>query len=453
MRVLASAVASLATAVTGVIVAAVPAHGAAPCLSACTVTFAPGPQATWQVPAGLSDLTAEIAAGSGAANSQDAAGDSAGAGGTIVVDLGTSYNGQTLHLLVGKEGTLTFGGNRDDGPILASGGGGSYLAVPGRFVAVAGGGGGGGHFTNESTRVVTLAGGAGGYASIDPHGAGGENDPDLPAAGSGAVGGTPGGPSSPVAVAGGTGGVATVDAEGRITPGDGGAAASFGNYPTAAGGGGYAGGGGGSARFWGQPPMRTAGAGGGGSGYLAPGLTPLSTRPNHGAGYITVTYSFDPTLVPPVSSVEPGAVTTLKVSGLPAATDFAVTLASGEQLAATATDGAGRAEVDIEAPRAEATYVLQLRVAGEVVDEAPLTVAAVAVPPPADPGAEPSAPPAARPGHLVPIAAPTAELPDTGAASMAALLILGSAATVIGTSMVSRVAARRKRRPANSGAS
>jgi len=394
------------------------------------VSFAPGPQTTWDVPAGLSELQATVAAGAGADNLLDDDSASGGAGGTVSVDLGTAYNGQTLHLLVGDRGSLL------DGQ-FASGGEGSFIAAPGTMLVAAGGGGGSGHINAEPIDYRALNGGAGGFSTSSADGTAGQDYPDLTAAGSGATGATPGGPIPLAAELGGIGSITQVDANGVITPGEGGAAAVYRDFPTAAGGGGYAGGGGGSARPWGQPPMNAAGSGGGGSGYLAPGLTPLSTGPNTGAGFITLTYSFAPALSLAEASVTVDASVTADVSGLPAGIDFALTLSTGDELASGTTDASGSAVVPFDVPGSEGAFTVELRIDGAVVASEELTVVAAPVIPPTQPTVPPTTAPADDPVS-------PRELAETGVDSLVPSLALTSLVFAAGAALL--IVARRGRR-------
>lgn len=106
------------------------------CSTNCSVTFTPGEgQMTWIVPNGAIDVQITLAGGAGDtyATNQGGVG---GPGGTVATQVGSAYDGQTLHVLAGAAGT---GGQRSFPP-FAPGGGGSYVAAPGSFVAVAGGG-------------------------------------------------------------------------------------------------------------------------------------------------------------------------------------------------------------------------------------------------------------------------------------------------------------------------
>ena len=297
---------ALVAAATGLIPAAASAATSSPaeCVTACSVTFTPADgQATWTAPAGAVNVQVTVAAASGV-NILGGSGGPGGSGGTVTVALGPSVYSQTLHVLAGAVGV----GGSFDAPPYAQGGGGSYVSVPGAFVAVAGGGGGSGlqstdNMFNPGPYVpdVKLAGGAGGFSAATADGGSGQESHDSQGFGTGAHGAVPGvGPQPSVGLAGAGGAAASVAVDGTITPGAGGAYTGLGQAASD-GGGGYAGGGSGAFVVQQDPDMtetRTFGPGGGGSGYLAPGLAALATGPNTGDGYITFTYSIAPATVP-----------------------------------------------------------------------------------------------------------------------------------------------------------
>jgi hypothetical protein len=311
----------------GVFAPAAAAVAAPPCLSNCVVTFTPGAQSTWDVPGNASDVSVVVAGGSGGTNTYANA--PGGRGGTATVDLGTSYNGRTQHVLVGAAGasvtTAAPGG----------GGGGSYIAGPSGFVVVAGGGAGAGALSSPPT---AQPGGSGGFSTASVNGGDGTNANGYATSGFGAIGATPGAPGtgdSPSAT-GGTGTVAAVAPDGTITPGMGGAPGAQRGYPTAQGGGGYAGGGGGS-DVTGGPSGAAAGAGGGGSGYVAAGLTVSAIAANTGGGSINFTYSLSPTISVAATSVTAGDASTATVDSLPAGTAFAVLISGSSTPVASGT--------------------------------------------------------------------------------------------------------------------
>ncbi|WP_344203294.1 LPXTG cell wall anchor domain-containing protein [Pseudolysinimonas kribbensis] len=382
-------------------------------MSSCTVTVSPGAESTWAVPANASDVSVVVAAGAGGDSTWGAA--NGGAGGQITVDLGTLYNGDTLHLLAGDHG------QRSDGDI-GSGGGGSYIATAAGFVVVAGGGGGGGATVDGGSSPL---GGAGGYSTASANGLDGTDAPGFHAAGTGAVGSTPGQPSTTpdVIVRGSAGTVASVASDGTITPGVGGSPSAA--YPAAQGGGGYAGGGGGgSSNNLAQYPDEEAGAGGGGSGYLAAGLDAVSTAANAGAGSITITYSLQPTISAPSTTVVTGSKATTTVGTLAPGTEFAIRLAQTQAQLGTGTiDVAGDpATVTFTMPSVPAgDYTLELVVGGSTVATSDPFAVTVAVQP-ASTGAK--------------------TLPATGVDDVAALLAL---AVLLMGAGVAFVALRRRR--------
>lgn len=241
------------------------------------VTFTSGPQTTFTIPADATSVRLVVAGAQGSTRSLTRP-ELGGAGGIATVDLGTSYNGETLDLLVGNAG-------------YGSGAAGSYVAFEDEFLVIAGGGGLGGLVQGAAAR--DLPGGAGGFANGSPDGGDGTNVDGYHHSGTGAVGATPGSigytttetPSAP------NGTVATI-VDGTIIPGMSSTGPDFDNN---GGGQGYAGGGGGSDELLaGVGIIRSAG--GGASGYLAPGLNLTSTGANVGVGttapaYITVTWT------------------------------------------------------------------------------------------------------------------------------------------------------------------
>ena len=270
-----------------------------------TITFTPGPQESFTVPADATGLQVTVAGAQGSTRSQ--ALQTGGAGGVVTLDLGTAYNGVELHVLVG-------GADR-----VGSGTNGTYLATDSEFVAIAGGGGVTGFIANGNPGTP-LPGGAGGFASGDLDGADGtQARADLNFSGRGASGTTAGTPGYSPSEAGPPADVVSVPAsvvDGVITP-------SSTERFLGSGGDGLASGGAarGDAVVAGLGPVR--GAAGGGSSYLAPGLVPVSTGANAGPegsttranGYITVTWSVpnpddavpapvpaDPGTTPPVTA-------------------------------------------------------------------------------------------------------------------------------------------------------
>jgi hypothetical protein len=360
-----------------VLIPAAAASAAPPCVTNCVVTVAAGPQSSWTVPANASDVSVVVAAGSGgeSADLQPVG----GAGGQVSVDLGTKYDGETLYSLVGAEGA---GGG---GP-QPSGGGGSYVATTSGFVAIAGGGGGGGESMASAFPPIqgSPTGGAGGFSSTTSNGGNGANDGGFDAAGTGAVGATPGQTQdSPVVeTTGAAGGAASVASDGTITPGVGGYP---GTTPAGGGGGGFAGGGSGDQQ---APPLTDpgvdeAGPGGGGSGFLAAGLTASATAPHTGDGSITFTYSLAPTISTPASDVTIGSAFSATIGSLPASTAFTVLLSgSTTPVASGTTDANGdpvTIAITVPAGTSLGSHTLSLEVGRAVVaTTATFTVVATA---------------------------------------------------------------------------
>ncbi len=270
-----------------------------------TQTFSvTGAQATFTVPSDAQDLVVTAAGGQGATPT----GNPGGAGGIVTVNVGTTWNGQTLNLLVGGQG-----GGTQLPTTGSSGGSGSFVASTTTFLIVAGGGGAPGVYTVTGMTPPSGAvpAGAGGYSTSDVNGSAGA------AVGSTAVGGAGGtisAPGQPAANPGGggtftqgTAGTSATIAAGVITPGLGGSART-GAGAAGGGGSGYTGGGGGSTILSAGRLVR--GAGGGGAGFLATGLTAASTAPNtQGNGYITFTWNtIDPVVpaAPAGTSADPG---------------------------------------------------------------------------------------------------------------------------------------------------
>lgn len=248
-------------------------------------TFTPSAaQTTFTIPENATDVQITVAGSQGGKSSATMP-RNGGAGGVVTVALEDDYSGQTLHLLVPPVGLLAPGA-------------GSYVATDDAFLAIAGGGGRSGYAGQVTT---VLAGGAGGFAGGSPNGGDGQQPAGFGYSGLGAIGGIPGrngflpGAQPPAS----TGTTASVTG-GVIQQGRGSVVAGFG------GASGYAGGG---APANGSAPGIgiVRGASGGGSGYVAPGLTILSTAANAtpdgtttvAPGFITITWT-EPTQVPEV---------------------------------------------------------------------------------------------------------------------------------------------------------
>lgn len=263
-------------------------------------TFTPSAtQATFTIPANATDVQITVAGSQGSKGSASMP-TLGGAGGVVTVALGDRYAGETLNLLVPPIGLLAPGS-------------GSYVATDDAFLVVAGGGGRSG-YAGQVTNV--LAGGAGGFATASPNGGDAAQSGTGRQGGLGAIGATPGANGY---VPGGspapnTGTTASVT-DGIILQGRGSAVNGF------AGGSGYAGGGG-AANGVVTGTGLVRGASGGGSGYLAPGLTILSTAANASPagssavapGFITITWT-EPAQIPEVPDTPPAPAPVTPVPG------------------------------------------------------------------------------------------------------------------------------------------
>ncbi|HEY1530501.1 MAG TPA: IPT/TIG domain-containing protein [Galbitalea sp.] len=232
---------------------------------------------TWTVPAGVTQVSIDMAGAQGGASY------GGGGGGAELTGTLTVTPGETLNVVVGGGG-----GNGVEYSSGAGGGGGSFIyrtADVGGILAAAGGGGGAGSNTPASAASTTTAGTPG----LNGGGAGGTG-------GNGGGGSTAGGGGGLLSNGGGGNGghsLASGAAGGSSRGGYGGG----GGTPSFAGGGGggYSGGGGG--RYNGGN-----GGGGGGGSYFAGSLT--AAVANHGGnGFVTIT---SPGLT--VTSVSPATV-------------------------------------------------------------------------------------------------------------------------------------------------
>lgn len=116
--------------------------------------YAPsGDQYEWIVPAGVTEVTIEVAAGSGAS----VVGASGGPGGSITARVSVTP-GQTLLVLVGAQGETT--------PLMTGGEGSAVATEDGDLLVVAGGGGASFRCNGSViTREVCGSGGAGGFSA------------------------------------------------------------------------------------------------------------------------------------------------------------------------------------------------------------------------------------------------------------------------------------------------
>jgi hypothetical protein len=227
-----------------------------------TVTFNPGVQKNYTVPEDALGVVVTVAGAQG--GSRTTADFSGGAGGMVTVDLGTKYNGDALQLLVGGTNRNTAGTNA------------SYLATTTELLAIAGAGGSNGFYTAGSVTTI-LDGGAGGFSTASANGGDGRQYLSTHFSGLGARGAVAG------AAGYGPGGAAPALASAPAAVVNGQIKTSTTTRFLGEEGNGYASGG--SAR--GDAVVSgvvVRGASGGGSGYLAPGLTAVSTGSNGATG-------------------------------------------------------------------------------------------------------------------------------------------------------------------------
>ena len=341
-----------------------------------TVEFpfrADGEEYEWVVPAGVTEITVELAAGSGASYEIPPAVSPGGAGGwltaTVPVDPGAE-----LSLLVGAAGTFGSGAVIG-GPTFATeamrGGGATVLASASDVLAVAGGGGAGSRCIDTAILAVCGPGGAGGF-SLAAEGADGMDGTSVQPApgysfvGFGATVTAPGTSADTISFVTGdleledvqvvSPGVppgvnpARVDAS-IIRPGLG---AVPGLSTLGGGGSGYYGGGHGAEAAGttrGEPAdvvqvVLASGGGGGGSGYLVDGAEVVELRDNVGDGFASITYTVPepdvvdapaPAIALGATIVQAGASLTLTGSSFDPERDYPVILNSDPVLLGTAT--------------------------------------------------------------------------------------------------------------------
>jgi hypothetical protein len=378
-RALRVIVASGILALVGTGIGAIPAHAdtfpAADCLTNCTTLFDVGGSTnSIVIPAGVTSLTATIAGSVGAVAGVPADvgfPPDPGLGGVATVNLGAAYAGQTL--IAGTGGT----------------GNGSYLQTATTLLVVAGGGGGEGYETTQGPPAPisnTFPGGTGGAP----------NGPGVADGGAGTgVGGGNGGTGSPTSGHGGIGDTSGANGGTTTTTNPGGTSLASGglaaqrtvegiDYIGGAGGTGYTGGGGGGVTdsVVGESLTFTdAAAGGGGSGYLAGSLTATAEDPNTGTGYVSITYSFTPTITTTATSAHRGDMVPATVAGLPPAMNFSVTL-DGVVVATGTSNASGDASVSFTVPATQETgsFPLNLVVgATSVATSDPIAVTVVAL--------------------------------------------------------------------------
>ncbi|WP_147301863.1 Ig-like domain-containing protein [Microbacterium sp. AG157] len=320
---------------------------------------------SWEVPAGVTSITAVVEGGSGghAMNDGTFFGGSHGAGG-----LGGTVRA-TLPVQPGDELALVVGGAGQDGVSDANTyapggyGGGGFAGKRSASSTYASGGGGGGSFLFSDAGALLIAAGGGGGASIAggtpvPGGAGGTtgdgssgHGPD----GTGSYAYSGGGATASGPGPGGTGSVegapgssyhtsSTAFALGGSGANNSGSSARYAGGGGGGGGGYFAGGGGGT--DGGETEDDNAGAGGGGSGFVAATATNATALDgNFGNGKIVITYddpSYATTLELKASDKPNDATaTTLTAVISPATAAGTVTFKEGDTVlgSTTFTDG------------------------------------------------------------------------------------------------------------------
>ncbi|GAB3118788.1 hypothetical protein [Glaciibacter psychrotolerans] len=411
--------------------AAAGALPASSCVTDCTATFTSTfGEAAFTLPDGVSSLTATIAGYAGAPASIDQWDDPTsvgGPGGQTTIDLGPAYAGQTVRFSAGS---------------LPSEG--SYLqASDDTLLAVAGGGGGGGfatYFSFPDQILATYPGGSGGSPSapgIAPgtdatafgtHAANGRGA--TSGGGLGGVGTANGHPGAPEMSL--TAPTALLAAGGDHSPFT---SPLLNRYWSGHGGSGYTGGGSGAVQTGvdnGDVAIDLVAPGGGGSGYLAPTLTATAGAPHTGAGFVTFTWSYTPSVTIPTADVHPGGTVPVTAHGLPPLTPFTVEF-DGTVVGSGVTDAAGNASLSFTIPtgRAPGTYPVQLVLSGTTVawsTEIVVTAAAVVVPPVVT-VPETGTPPASVPAGTVGSLAETGSTVLGWAVPAAVVLLVGGAAT------------------------
>ncbi len=246
-----------------------------------------GDQYEWVVPAGVTEVTIEVAAGSGAS----VAGATGGVGGAITA-LVPVTPGQTLLVLIGAQGVTT--------PLMTGGEGSAVATESGDLLIVAGGGGATFRCGASGVPIEACGSGAAGGFSAQSGSASGQTGSPLPQSAA-----TTSGPgvSGDVVV----NGVPVVSST-FIQPSPDPAGVVAGVLTTApptapylstqpvagvgaGGGGGYYAGGQGSTEYISADPSEIiGGGGGGGSGFLIAGATQLGLDNNVGNGFASISY-------------------------------------------------------------------------------------------------------------------------------------------------------------------
>lgn len=259
------------------------------------------------VPAGVTELTIEVA---GAEGGDGEMGGDGGLGGYLAGDFDVTP-GETLKVHVGGEGHdgvdgLTGGGENGGGAVVIS-------------ACLSGGGGGGASDVRTADDALTdriiVAGGGGGGGVIDPDadgGVGGGSSPTNGGTSYPSEGGYAGG-----ATAGGAGGGNTYGASPNAgSLGLGGDASDAGCVSNGAGGGGHYGGGAGA--MW----MPETSGGGGGLAYIDPAatLTGAADGTSTGDGEIVITWVVPPPVTTTTTTTTTAPTTTTTTVPAPATT-------------------------------------------------------------------------------------------------------------------------------------
>ncbi|MGY6498676.1 MAG: hypothetical protein ACXIUP_10670 [Microcella sp.] len=346
-----------------------------------------GEQYTWNVPEGVTEVTLELAAGSGAETRRTEGPQSfGGPGGHLLASLPVDPT-STITLLVGQQGMYGQGGIVGGSPpgfSLTRGGGATIVAIGAEIVAVAGGGGAGYTCDSVGSLATCADGGAGGYSLTagGPAGLDGSVSSDTTlaeASGGGASATGPGLSRDRIDLIVNQSGVVVSsfvrDAARQPSPDparieDGIIFAAVGGHGTidrtAGGGSGYFGGGHGSdvsivtLDSDGPATTRLAGGGGGGSGFLADGVELLELRDNVGDGFATITYTIpepdvvdtlEPELTLGSATVQAGGQVTLSGTGFDPEREFPVIVNSDPVLLGTViTDGEGAFSEELTIP-------------------------------------------------------------------------------------------------------
>jgi hypothetical protein len=269
----------------------VPLNAESPCSNSTTFNYT-GQEQTFVVPAGVTQITANVYGGAGAG----------GRGGYVVATIRVKP-GQRLRIFVGGNGTAGQGTYRGGAGGFNGGGAGACSYVSGGGSCGGGGGGasdirrGGSDLPNR----VIVAGGGGGHSGSDRGGKGGGLIGQNGEGGyvGGYIGGGGGGGTQTAGGAAGSGAYETCVAGKDGLPGDlgsggsggqsgGGMACSGPGIGGGGGGGGYYGGGGGGG---GGTENEDGGGGGGGSSYVEPRATNVEiTRGKSAVGQIVISW-------------------------------------------------------------------------------------------------------------------------------------------------------------------